>query len=257
MLTVTQQRIHDGLKNIGEALANLYLDGLRMAAPECTILSKANMIAHAAREIDGGLRDVFAPDKAIKKVGAFIPNYDPKKDGHFASVLAAVGKNDPNNLFANRWLTVAKNFHRIAHRKDIHSTSVDATEINGIWAEYEKVLDVVIGSFLSITNRLDNLLAPDEPPAEVLPALKNILSTPRHAHYFFSRLDKTLWLRPLKEQGYFSADSIPKKAEGDAAPACWYSVNYLLNICTKAQRNVKCTLIEIVNDISTVRLSLE
>lgn len=249
MLTKNQQRIYDGLKNIGEALANFYLDGLKMAAPECTISSKANMIAHAAREIDGGLRDVFAPDKAIKKVGTSLPNYDPNKDGHFASILAAVGKNDPNNLFANRWLAVAKNFHRIAHRKDIHSTSVDATEIIAIWAEYEKVLDIVIGSFLSITNRLDNLLELDEPPAEVLPALKNILSNPKHAHYFFSRLDKTLWLKPLKKQGFFNADSVPKKAEGNAAPDYWYSVKYLLNISTKARRNVKSALIEIVNDM--------
>lgn len=247
MLTITQQRIHSGLKNIGEALANFYLDGLKMATPECTILSKANMIAHAAREIDGGLRDVFAPDNTIKKVGASIPNYDPNKDGHFASILAAVGKNDPNNLFANRWLAVAKNFHRIAHRKDIHSTSVDATEIISIWAEYEKVLEFVIGSFLSITNRLDNFLELEEPPAEVLPALKNILSNPRHAHYFFSRLHKTLWLKPLKEQGFFYADAVPKRAEGNAAPDYWYSVKYLLNISTKARRNVKSALIEIVN----------
>jgi hypothetical protein len=255
MLSERQQRIHDGLKNIGEALANFYLDGLKMAAPECNISSKANMIAHAAREIDGGLRDVFAPQNAIKKVGASLPNYHANKDGHFVSILASIGKNDANNLVANKWLAIAKNFHRIAHRKHIHSKSVDASEIIEIWAEYEKVLDFVIGSFLSITNRLDILLALDKPPADVFPVLKNLLSNPRHAQYFFSHLDKPLWLKPLKEEGFFDADAVPKKAAENYSPDYWFSVKYLLNICKTSERNVQNILIEIVNDIMKFYIS--
>lgn len=90
-----------------------------MVAPDFALLSKANMIAHAAREIDCGLRDVFAPDALAKETLNSIPEFEKHGSGYFASILTAVGKDDPENNLAKKWFGIARNFHRIAYRKDI------------------------------------------------------------------------------------------------------------------------------------------
>ena len=142
MFTEEQQRIYDGLKSIGESLANFYVDAVRMIDPACTISSKANIIAHMAREIDGGLRDVFAPDKIAKSKESLLSG---GKRGHFASILAAIGKSDPENLLAKEWHSIASNFARIAHRAEIHLSSKDVGEMLELWRKDEKVLLVVVG----------------------------------------------------------------------------------------------------------------
>lgn len=251
MLTAQQQRIYDALKNIGEALANFYLDGVRMTHPDCTILSKANMIAHAAREIDGGLRDLFAPNKIVKEKKTLIADTVNKDSDHFASILAAVGKDDPQNMLAKKWFAIAGNFHRVAHRKDIHSTSVDPAGIIALWAQYENILDVVVGSFLGITNRLDGLLNLDQPQHEAIPTLKNILKVPQYANYFFFKLDKKSWLLPLINEHFFDPANAPVKVEENTTPGYWYPIRYLLNIAPIVRRNVRDNLIEVVDKIMT------
>jgi hypothetical protein len=250
MLTEEQERIYEGLKTIGQSLANFYLDGIKMIDPVCTIQSKANMIAHAVREIDGGLRDVFAPKKIKKEISQNITGVEEDTKEHFSSILAAIGKEDPTDTLANKWLSIAKNFHRIAHRKDIHgAASVDPTEIINLWGEYEKVLSVVIGTFLGRTNRMDVLLKLDEPQHDSLPALKNILNNTKNAEYFFSRLDKTGWLLPLMTEGYFDVANSPTTTVEGQSPEYWYPVKYLLGISLIARRNVRGNIKKIVQAI--------
>ncbi|MBL7722497.1 MAG: hypothetical protein JNK27_00040 [Chitinophagaceae bacterium] len=231
-------------------MANFYLDGIRMIDPDCTIQSKANMIAHAVREIDGGLRDVFAPKKIKKEISENITGVEEDTKEHFSSILAAIGKEDPKDALANKWLSIAKNFHRIAHRKNIHgATSVDPTEIINLWGEYEKVLSVVIGTFLGRTNRMDVLLKLDEPQHDSLPALTNILNNPKNADYFFSRLDKTGWLLSLMSEGYFDPANAPVETMEGQPPPYWHAVKYLLGISLVARRNVKENIKKIVRAI--------
>lgn len=248
MLTQVQQRIYDGLKNIGEALANFYLDGVRIAAPECTLLSKANMLAHAAREIDGGLRDTFAPKSLAKEKVSEISTKKKQGSEHLASILIAVGKDDPQNELAYRWFAIARHFHSLAHRSRIHQGSADPTEITNLWADYEKVLDVVIGSFLSITNRLDVLLGFDAPDPKALPIIQNILVNPRHAHYFFTKLDKPGWLIPLKEIGFFEG-KFSSHSDETAVVERWWPVRYLLSVSTKVKGEEETALSQIVDDL--------
>ncbi len=248
MLTTKQEKIYEGLKTIGQSLANFYLDGIRMIDPDCTLQSKANMIAHAVREIDGGLRDVFAPDILKEQLEKSIPGDKKQTKGHLASILTAIGKADPKNELASKWFSIAKNFHRIAHRKDIHGkNSVDPAEIINLWGEYEKVLAVVIGTFLGRTNGMDVLLKLDEPQLDSLPALKNILAVPINADYFFSRLDKIGWLPSLTKDGYFESANAPSPVAEGQLPDYWFSVKYLLNVSSRPE--VKDQLKKIVHAI--------
>lgn len=250
-MTTEQQNIYDGLKNIGEAIANYYKDGVDIISPKNTLSSKANLIAHLAREIDGGLRDVFAPDFITneKKELLKTPGKKNERNGHFASILAAVNKSDKNNALAKKWHSIAENFAAMAHRYHIHASSRDPAEMIDLWIEYEKVLSVVIGSFIAITNGLDNLLKLDVPQLTILPALKNILKKRENDIYFFTRLDKVLWLQPLIDHGFFKIEEKEIQAGIQQGPGDWPPIKYLVKISGIGNAKTDDVIKGIVNTI--------
>ena len=60
-----QQRIYEGLRQIGGEIATFYLDGIKIYQSKLT--TKSYLLAHIAREIECGLRDIFAADVKQKK----------------------------------------------------------------------------------------------------------------------------------------------------------------------------------------------
>lgn len=245
MLNSDQQRIFDGLNSIGESVGNFYLDGVTMIDPSCILKSKANLVAHMAREIDSALREVFAPATLATSIGATLKG----NSGHFASILAALGTVDTNNHLANEWHTIAKGFAGIAHRAAAHKISKDPTEMVDLWAKYEKVLLKIVGSFLNMTSRMDVLLQQDQPQASTLPAIKNITRIPRNADYFFKMLDKPEWLAAMQAEGFFDPGSVPVKLEGELTPAYWEPVRYLNTIAAKVTGADRDLLKQIVTTI--------
>src|SRR4051812_47778167 len=101
MLTPQQTKIYEGLKQIGEAIANFYLDAITLIDPMCEMPSKANLIAHLAREIDGGIRDAFSPTQRKVEKEKELRDQGLKDVGHFASILVLLGKEDIKNNIAN------------------------------------------------------------------------------------------------------------------------------------------------------------
>ena len=67
-LNARQQAIYQGLKLIGPEIAAYYLDGIRILQHQ-SLETRASLLAHIAREIDGGLRDILAEN--IKEVLEF------------------------------------------------------------------------------------------------------------------------------------------------------------------------------------------
>ena len=58
-LTPRQNKIYRNLQDIGPEIAAFYLDGVKILKNK-EIETAANLLAHVAREIDGGLRQVLA-----------------------------------------------------------------------------------------------------------------------------------------------------------------------------------------------------
>lgn len=272
MLTEKQTKIHKGLSEIGPEIANFYIDAIRLVDPSCTIASKANLIAHLAREIDGGLRDILAPAEKKKEKEKELSGPDK---GHFASILVALGK-DKNDPLANEWLSIATHFAKIAHRRGPHKASKDTTEILLLWERYEEILSRLIGSFYSITDRLDHFATLDSPTDEILNALDNILSNEKYANYFFVKLNKPGWVEPLAQRGYFDIKSAPKIAQPGYFPGIWFSIQFLLNVAKtkdtgtaplidkivrQIQKDYAATNLQLspytINDISNLILELE
>ncbi len=61
LLDEYQCKILNGLKEIGEEIATLYEDGVKIFKSDLS--SKPYLLAHIAREIEGGIRDIFASNK--------------------------------------------------------------------------------------------------------------------------------------------------------------------------------------------------
>ena len=66
-LDARQRAIYEGLKNIGEEIAAFYLDGLKILQDD-NLQTSAYLLAHVAREIDGGLRDILSSDEGKKNI---------------------------------------------------------------------------------------------------------------------------------------------------------------------------------------------
>ena len=66
-LTPKQLDINKGLIRIGEEIAAFYLDGVKILN-STNFQTKANLLAHLAREIDGGLRDILSQRKEKERI---------------------------------------------------------------------------------------------------------------------------------------------------------------------------------------------
>ncbi|MEN4005923.1 MAG: hypothetical protein PQ975_11055 [Methanobacterium sp.] len=100
-LKANQIRIYKGLKAIGEDIASFYLDGVNLFENN-EFKTKSNLLAHIAREIDGGLRDILSPEKEKKITQDKLKNEKYKQEkGHVASILTALDTDlNSNRSFA-------------------------------------------------------------------------------------------------------------------------------------------------------------
>ncbi|WP_027125311.1 hypothetical protein [Gelidibacter mesophilus] len=86
-----QESIYSGFKSIGEEISGFYLGVLKIINDD-TIPSRSYLIAHSAREIDGGIRDILAPkeEKEKKQKELSLEGELKNTKGHVASILVAL-----------------------------------------------------------------------------------------------------------------------------------------------------------------------
>lgn len=103
--TPQQKNIHEGLSSIGQEIASFYEAGLKIYYGDCP--NGSNFLMHAAREIDGGLRDILAVD--------FVPA-EEEKERHKKSILFSLGIQQLEG-FSSEWYSVSSKLHKFAHRR--------------------------------------------------------------------------------------------------------------------------------------------
>ena len=69
-LNARQREIYQNLKSIGPEIAAYYLDGIRILQ-RGDLETSASLLAHIAREIDGGLRDILGLTQSVKMCYTF------------------------------------------------------------------------------------------------------------------------------------------------------------------------------------------
>lgn len=269
-LNARQRAIYQGLKNIGEEIEAFYLDGLKVLQSD-NLQTAAYLLAHIAREIDGGLRDILSSDEVKKNIQKQLttealakfgdPNELKERRGHIASILAALGIEDvgaflPDDVrvnFATRWINVSPQFHRFVHRRGVWKSPRAREEVENFWYEFESILEVLVGSPLNLLNRLDRILEYEEPTNEIRGTLQNLLEAEARRAYFFRKLESLTWLEPLKEDGWFDPDQNPMLQEdpertGNFYYPMWHALEYVAKISTHPEIDVS-VFVNIVNSI--------
>lgn len=276
-LNARQQAIYQGLEFIGPEIAAYYLDGIRILQHQ-SLETGASLLAHIAREIDGGLRDILAEDiKEVLEFEILMPDnetlkYKKKKEDtfeflintpgsvkltykniprHRVSILQALGIDNPSPL-AERWINVTKNFAKFAHRQGAWGHPRRIEDFEERWFEFESVLADLVGSSYPLFNRLDRIRTAG-PNRRRMDVLRNLLKSEAMKSYFFRYLDSPAWLEPLKEDGWFNPEQNPTLMEYPEQPGYyyvprWYALGYVEKVSSHPEIQVGL-LVNIINAI--------
>jgi len=242
MWSEKQNKIYEGLSSIGPEIAGFYEAGLKIYYGDCP--NGSNFLMHAAREIDGGLRDILAVD--------FVPS-EEEKDRHKKSILFSLGIKQLEG-FSSEWYKVSNKLHKYAHRRGAWKESRDIAEVKEIWDNYEAILEKLVGSYYAVIERIEHigtLKTLEGGPFEVL---NNILSIPFYSSYFFRKEADTKWFTLLRHKLYFSPEKIEFDDTGNAL--FWRVLDYLERVSEQVAQSPQYgkELIEIIE--SLVQFSL-
>ena len=263
MLSPRQDEIHRNLQAIGPEIAAFYLSAVKVLQND-DLETSSYLLAHIAREIEGGLRDVLSTDPEKRKIQKQLKKTDlgnlSDRIGHIASILAALDIDDLQAPIAKKWIGVATEFHRFAHRHGAWESPRSKETFVPLWREFEDVLTELVGNYFNLLSRLDRMISYKEPTEEILKTLPNLLAFEARRVYFFTKLDSLGWLKPLKDAGWFDPDRQPTPQEVPDQPEMytvspWYPLIYLEKVADSVKNHPHdetfSTLTAIVNDIVT------
>ena len=256
-LSPRQAEIYRNLQAIGPEIAAFYLSAVKVLNDD-DLETSSYLLAHIAREIEGGLRDVLSTDPEKRKIQKHLKKADldnlSERIGHIASILAALGIDDLHVPLAQRWISVATRFHEFAHRHGAWASPRDKEAFVPLWHEFENVLAELVGAHFKLLDRIDRILDYEQPTEEIIQTLSNLLKSKVRYAYFFNELDSPAWLQPLKDAGWFDPRNQPIHQEVPDQPVhFWHALGYVEKVANRTQK-VPCEetvniLADIVNTI--------
>ena len=234
-LSPRQAEIYRNLEAIGPEIAAFYLSGVKVLQND-DLETSSYLLAHIAREIEGGLRDVLSNTQEKKKIQKQLKKANlvglNERIGHIASILSALDIDNLRAPLAERWISVATRFHEFAHRHGAWKSPRGKEAFIPLWHEFEDVLVELVGTHFNLLNRLDRILDYKEPTEKIINTLPNLLKSEVRRSYFFKKLDSPAWLKPLRDAGWFDPKSRPLAQEvvdqsENYATAPWYALEYV------------------------------
>ena len=261
-LSPRQAEIYRNLEAIGPEIAAFYLSAVKVLNDD--LETSSYLLAHIAREIEGGLRDVLSQKQEKQRIQEQIKKTDlgnlSDSIGHIASILAALDIDDLQAPIAKKWIGVATEFHRFSHRHGAWESPRSKDTFVPLWHEFEDVLTELVGNYFNLLSRLDRMLDYAEPTEEIINTLPNLLAFEARRVYFFTKLASPGWLKPLKDAGWFDPDRQPTPQEVPDQPEMytvppWYPLVYLEKVADSVKNHPHDetfrTFTVIVNDIVT------
>lgn len=248
-----QLEIYKGLKAIGPEISAFFHDGIRILNSN-DLETKSYLLAHIAREIGGGLRDILSHKEEEAEKSS-------EESGHIASIAIALGV-DTSNTFVKKWHEVAGKFHKYAHRHGAMKVPRKRSEFEILWKEFEDILFKLVGTYYNLLDRVSRIIKYEKPTEEIIETLPNLLELGARYSYFFRNLKSPQWLKPLKERGYFAPEKNPAPQEvpdklGYYRIPHWNALDYLENVANRNNEQpsdeITNLLVEIVNSIANYR----
>ena len=264
-LSARQAEIYRNLEAIGTEIAAFYLSGVKVLQND-DLETSSYLLAHIAREIEGGLRDILSKKK--KEELKFIietPDgnksiYEKGKEGSFQLAVTVpgnvtvtynqIGKHKPsilqslgvdeNSPIAERWISVAKRFAEFAHRHGVWKSAREKEAFVPLWHEFENVLADLVGNHFKLLDRIDRILDYKEPTEKIIKTLPNLLASEVRYAYFFNKLDSPVWLKDLKDAGWFDPRNQPIRQEVPDQPeyycsSVWHALKYVEKVANHTQ----------------------
>ena len=277
-LSARQAEIYRNLETIGPEIAAFYLSGIKVLQDD-DLETSSYLLAHIAREIEGGLRDVLSDERkeelkfVIETPDGNKSTYEKGKEGSFkftsgvpgtvkviynqigkhkASILQSLGI-DENSPIAERWISVAKRFAEFAHRHGAWKLPREKEAFVPLWNEFENILADLVGNHFNLLNRIDHILH-KKPTKKRIKTLDNLLASKVRYSYFFKELDSPTWLKPLKDAGWFHPDRQPTSQKMPNQPVhFWHALGYVEKVANHT-KEAPCeetfrVLADIVNTI--------
>lgn len=227
-----QLKIYEGLKSIGEEVAGFFLDGVLISKSE-ELGMQAYLLAHCAREIDGGIRDVLSiKDKESASCDTCGTTLRNEKNTHQATILRSLDV-DENSSFAKGWKKIASKFAKFAHRRGAYQSPRELKVFIDLWKDYEEILYALFGNYFALDQRIERLVRYETPSDTILKTLPNLFSHPNIEIQFYNKLRRKGWLAPLSNSDFFSPDKIPQETpdpenEGSVKVPYWTPRGFLL-----------------------------
>ena len=256
-LSPRQSDIYRNLESIGPEIAAFYLSGVKVLQDN-DLETSSYLLAHTAREIEGGLRDVFSTDQEKKKIQKQLKKTDlgdlSERIGHIASILAALGVDNLRAPLAQKWISIATRFHEFAPRHGAWKVPRKKETFVPLWREFEEVLVELVGTHFKLLDRLDRMLAYEKPTKEIIETLRCLLKSKVRYAYFFRKLESPAWLKPLKDAGWFHPDEQPVSQDVPDQPVpFWHALEYVKKVANHTEESpceeVFDTLADIVDAI--------
>ena len=264
-LSPRQTEIYRNLEAIGPEIAAFYLSGVKVLQND-DLETSSYLLAHIAREIEGGLRDVLSEKK--KEELKFIietPDgnksiYEKGKEGSFQLAVTVpgnvtvtynqIGKHKPsilqslgvdeNSPIAERWINAAKRFAEFAHRHGVWKSPREKEAFVPLWHEFENVLADLVGNHFKLLDRIDRILDYKEPTEKIIKTLPNLLASEVRYTYFFNKLDSPAWLKDLKDAGWFDPRNQSIRQDGPDQSeyyrsSVWHALKYVEKVANHTQ----------------------
>ncbi len=262
-LSPRQTEIYRNLEAIGPEIAAYYKDGIRILQNK-DLETAASLLGHIAREIDGGLRDIFSTDQEKRKIQKQLKKVDlgnlSERIGHIASILAALDIDDLHTPLAQKWISVATRFHEFSHRHGAWKSPREKEAFVPLWHEFEEVLVELVGTYFKLLDRLDRILAYEEPTEKIIKTLPYLLKSEVRYNYFFHNLESPAWLKSLKDAGWFHPDrQLTSQEVPDQPVYFWHALGYVEKVADHTQKapceetfsvlaNIVNTIVNYTND---------
>ena len=277
-LSPRQAEIHRNLEAIGPEIAAFYLSGVKVLNDN-DLETTSYLLAHIAREIEGGLRDVLSEERkeelkfVIETPDGNKSTYEKGKEGSFKFTSGApgtvkvtynqIGKHKPSILqslgvdedspIAERWINVATRFAGFVHRHGVWKSPREKEAFVPLWNDFESILADLVGNYFNLLNRIDHILH-KKPTEKRIETLRHLLASEVRYAYFFNELDSPTWLEPLKDAGWFDPDNQPISQKMPDQPVhFWHALGYVERIANHT-KEAPCeetfsVLADIVNTI--------
>lgn len=230
--------VFERFRRLLPGMSGYFLDGLDMLEEEPPRRTVAHLVAHVAREIESGLRDV------VRGLVGRRPKRTGEEDGHLKDVealLADLGLSKHPDAESWRAFASKESWHKVAHRNDLGAPRAQQLAAER-WQRFvtmlRAVLDAVDAKFLEVVRTVEHYAAIEAPSKKQIKELKDCLPLESIAADRFLKKATAGWLRPLAESGFFDAPPEAEPIEDGFRLPVWSQSLYLVRVAATDSEGV-------------------